>query len=44
MAVATGAMPVSTMFDVPAAAETGAAILVVIANGIASPGVSITVN
>jgi len=44
MAVATGAMVVSTMFDVSSGAETGAATLVVIANGIASKGVSVMVN
>ena len=44
MGVATGSTPVSTMFDVPAAAETGASSLVVVANGIASVPVSVTVN
>jgi hypothetical protein len=44
MGVATGALPVSTRFDVPAGAETGAATLVVVANGIASAPVSVTVT
>jgi len=44
MAVATGSTPVSTMFDVPSGAEAGASTLVVIANGIASAGVSVTLN
>lgn len=43
MAVATGSMPVSTHFDVPATAELGAADLVVVTNGIASLPVTITV-
>lgn len=42
--VATGASPVTTMFDVPAGAETGASSLVVIANGIASAPVNVTVG
>jgi hypothetical protein len=44
MAVATGSKPVSTNFDVPAGMETGASSLVVVANGIPSQAVSITVN
>jgi hypothetical protein len=44
MGVATGALPVSTKFDVPAGAETGSASLVVVANGIASPAVVVTVS
>ncbi len=44
MAVATGSKIVSTNFDVPASTETGASTLVVIANGIPSTPVSITVN
>jgi hypothetical protein len=44
MAVATGSMTVSTNFDVPASAEVGAASLVVIANGIASTPVAVTIN
>jgi hypothetical protein len=44
MGVATGTKIVSTNFDVPAAMETGASSLVVVANGIPSPAVSITVN
>ena len=44
MAVATGAAIVSTNFDVPAAAEAGASSLVVVANGIASAGVGVTVQ
>jgi Kelch motif len=44
MAVATGSAIVSTHFDVPAKMETGASSLVVVANGIPSKAVSITVN
>jgi hypothetical protein len=44
MAVATGNAIVSTHFDVPAKMETGASSLVVVANGIPSKAVSITVN
>jgi len=44
MAVATGKATVSTNFDVPAKMETGASTLVVVANGIPSKSVSITVN
>lgn len=44
MAVATGKMPVSTHFDVPAGAETGASMLEVVANGIASAQVAVTVK
>jgi hypothetical protein len=44
MGVATGSTIVSTQFDVPSAAESGASTLVVIANGIASLPVSVTVN
>src|SRR5579872_6475371 len=44
MAVATGNATVSTNFDVPAKMETGASSLVVVANGIPSKAVSITVN
>lgn len=44
MGVATGSTLVSTLFDVPATAETGASSLVVVANGIASAPVSVTVN
>jgi hypothetical protein len=44
MGVATGKAIVSTNFDVPAAAESGASSLVVVANGISSRPVSITVN
>ena len=44
MGVATGSAIVSTLFDVPASAETGASSLVVVANGIASAPVSVTVN
>ncbi len=44
MAVATGSAIVSTSFDVPATMETGASSLVVVANGIPSITVSITVN
>ena len=44
MGVATGALPVTTSFDVPAAAETGGDQLVVIANGIASAAVVVTIG
>jgi hypothetical protein len=44
MGVATGSTLVSTQFDVPAGAETGASSLAVVANGIASAPVSVTVN
>jgi len=44
MAVATGNAKVSTNFDVPAGMETGTSSLVVVANGIPSPAVTITVH
>ncbi|MBV8978014.1 MAG: hypothetical protein JO261_09455 [Alphaproteobacteria bacterium] len=44
MGVATGGTPVSTNFDVPANMETGPSTLVVVANGIASAPVALTVN
>jgi hypothetical protein len=44
MGVATGNTPVSTNFDVPKKMETGASSLVVIANGIPSNPVSVTVD
>jgi len=44
MGVATGSAIVSTSFDVPATMETGASSLIVVANGIPSIPVSITVN
>ncbi len=44
MGVATGSATVSTSFDVPATMETGASTLEVVANGIPSTPVSITVN
>ncbi len=44
MGVATGSTLVSTSFDVPASMETGASSLVVVANGIASASVTVTVN
>jgi hypothetical protein len=44
MGVATGSKIVSTNFDVPSTAETGASTLEVVANGIPSIAVSITVN
>jgi hypothetical protein len=44
MAVATGSAIVSTNFDVPAGMETGASALEVVANGIASASVNVTVN
>lgn len=44
MGVATGATTVSTSFDVPMNAETGESSLVVVANGIASAPVTVSVN
>lgn len=44
MAVATGNRTVFTYFDVPAGAETGASTLEVVANGIASKPVAVTVE
>jgi hypothetical protein len=44
MGVATGSAVVGTSFDVPATAETGATTLTVIANGIASAPVSVTIS
>lgn len=44
MAVATGTKVVSTKFDVPSGIETGASTLVVVANGIPSASVAVTVN
>jgi hypothetical protein len=44
MGIATGTATVSTTFDVPSTIETGASIIVVVANGIPSKGVLVTVN
>ena len=44
MGVATGSEIVSTNFDVPTTIDSGASTLEVVANGIPSPAVSITVN
>jgi hypothetical protein len=44
MAVATGSTLVSTEFDVPTGAELGASTLVVVANGISSSPVSVTIS
>lgn len=44
MAVATGSAKVSTHFDVPTTLETGESQLFVVANGIPSNGVSVTVR
>jgi hypothetical protein len=44
MGVATGAATVSTSFDVPATIEAGASTLVVVANGIPSAAVDVTVE
>jgi hypothetical protein len=44
MGVATGSTIVSTLFSVPANTEPGASSLAVVANGIASVPVSVTVN
>lgn len=43
MAIATGSTTVSTNFDVPATIETGASELFVVANGIPSAGVAVTI-
>jgi hypothetical protein len=44
MAVATGSALVSTNFDVPAGIETGASELFVVANGIPSAAVAVTIS
>jgi len=44
MAVATGSATVSTQFDIPANAEAGASKLFVVANGIPSNSVNVTVQ
>jgi hypothetical protein len=44
MGVATGAAVVSAQFDVPSGIETGASKLVVVANGIPSAAVSVTID
>jgi hypothetical protein len=44
MGVATGTQTVFTHFDVPSKMETGASTLVVVANGIPSVAVNVTVN
>jgi len=44
MAIATGVHIVSTEFDVPPNTETGQSSLVVVANGIASIAVTVTIN
>ena len=44
MGVATGSLPVSTNFDVPSKMDTGASTLVVVANGIASKPVTVTIK
>ena len=44
MGVATGKAKVTTMFDVPATAETGASTIEVVANGIASRPVAVTIQ
>ena len=44
MGVATGALAVSAQFDVPAGIELGASKLQVVANGIASTSVAVTIN
>ena len=44
MGVATGKKEVSTHFDVPSDMETGTSKLVVVANGIASKPVAVTVQ
>jgi hypothetical protein len=44
MGVATGSAIVSTNFDVPSTMETGLSTLEVVANGIPSLAVTVTVN
>jgi hypothetical protein len=44
MGVATGSLIVTAHFEVPAGIETGASQLEVVANGIASNPVSVTIN
>ena len=44
MGVATGSKTITTKFDVPAGMETGASMLEVVANGIPSTAVAVTVN
>jgi len=44
MGIATGSTTVSTTFDVPAAAETGASTIVEVANGIPSKAIKVTVQ
>ncbi len=44
MGVATGSLPVSTHFDLPSKMDTGASSLVVVANGIASKPVTVTIK
>lgn len=44
MGVATGSTPTSTNFDVPSNIESGASSLVVVANGIPSKAVTVTVS
>jgi len=44
MGIATGSLPVSATFAVPAGIETGASTVYVVANGIPSAGKPITVN
>ena len=44
MGVATGTQVVSTLFDVPAFAETGPSTLAVVANGIASTPTAVTIQ
>ncbi len=44
MGVATGSLPVSTHFDVPSTMPTGVSSLVVVANGIASKPVTVTIK
>ncbi len=44
MGVATGSLIVSTNFDVPSSMETGASTLQVVANGLASTAIAVTVK
>jgi hypothetical protein len=44
MAVATGSTTVSTQFDIPLTIDTGASTLQVVANGIPSASIAVTIN
>jgi hypothetical protein len=44
MGIATGSAVVSASFDVPSTIETGASVIVVVANGIQSAPKSVTIE